>query len=62
MYPDHSSLTARTILIYSGFKKTLSTQTHFLVAGILAQHDFDLSRKRNRQVIEYQGLGVWVVE
>ena len=44
------------------FQQSSRTQTHFYVAGILAQPDFDLSRKRNRQVEEYQGLGVWVVE
>ena len=41
------------------FAPTSRTQTHFYIAGILAQPDFDLSRKRNKQIEEYLGLKVF---
>jgi len=32
------------------------------MAGILAQPDFDLSRKRNRQTEEYLGLKIFLIK
>ena len=43
------------------FQVTSRTQTHFYMAGILAQPDFDLSRKRNRQIEEYLGLKFFII-
>ena len=43
------------------FQVTSRTQTHFYIAGILAQPDFDLSRKRSTQIEEYLGLKVFLL-